>query len=663
MTAFYSDNIRNFLNKKTDEIVGILSEKQTRYLDLNPKQNESWKLQLELFKKNFKNIENFKDYFILIEYPLLRLSKRLDTILIIKNLIFLIEFKKSNEFLSSDKKQIEDYAASLKYFHKGSNDKYIIPILFSSHAKPKKNYFELNENIAKTLYANSDNLHKVIIESLKKFNNNKNFINALEWNESDYCPVPNIIEAASLLFSGHGVREIASSKASTKNIIETTEALIDIINESKRNNHKAICFVTGVPGSGKTLTGLNAIHDERFQREIKGIYLTGNIPLKKVLHASLWRSYAKQNNLNKEKSLKALEGRIQTVNNFLNEYYKNKPNTPPHENVVVFDEAQRAWDAKYGKRKFDREESEPEMFLQLMERNNGWSVIIALVGNGQEINTGERGLIDWGNSLMQRIKLKKNKWKIYISPEILNKSLDLTLKTIVDENQEKNLDLIENKNLNLPVSVRAIENEKAIDFINLVIDEKHNQIIPEKISQLPIYLTRSLEKMRIHLKKKVIGTQRCGLISSTDAVKRLRPYGLGVSLSVNDSINNDEYLNYYLDDVDSFKASNSLETTVNEYTCQGLELDYSGVCWGFDFTWSFQENSWTYRKASGNKWQNVKKSEVKQFLKNRYRVLLTRFRHEMVIWIPEGDDLDKTRRKIMIDDTYNLFKNFGLKEL
>ena len=169
--------------------------------------------------------------------------------------------------------------------------------------------------------------------------------------------------------------------------------------------------------------------------------------------------------------------------------------------------------------------------------------------------------------------------------------------------------------------------------------------------------------MRIHLKKKVIGTQRCGLISSTDAVKRLRPYGLGVSLSVNDSINNDEYLNYYLDDVDSFKASNALETTVNEYTCQGLELDYSGVCWGFDFTWSFQENSWTYRKASGNKWQNVKKSEVKQFLKNRYRVLLTRFRHEMVIWIPEGDDLDKTRRKIMIDGTYNLFRNFGLKEL
>ena len=166
--------------------------------------------------------------------------------------------------------------------------------------------------------------------------------------------------------------------------------------------------------------------------------------------------------------------------------------------------------------------------------------------------------------------------------------------------------------------------------------------------------------MRIHLKNKVIGTQRCGLISSSDAVNRLRPYGLGVSLYANTS---SEFINYYLDDVENYKSSNSLETTVNEYTCQGLELDYSGVCWGFDFTWANKENSWTYRKARGNGWQNVHKDDVKQFLKNRYRVLLTRFRHGMVIWVPEGDDKDKTRPNKMIDDTFNLLKSFGLKEL
>ena len=659
MTAFYFDKIEKFLEKKTKEIVGILSEKQTRSLDLNPKQNDSWKFQIDLFKKNFQKIENFKENVIMIEYPLLRLSKRLDTIIIVNNLIFLIEFKKSNEFLSSDKKQVEDYAIRLKYFHKDSNDRIIIPILFASDAKNKDNQYEVHEKITKTLFANRDDLHLVIKESLNKFKNNGNMINPKIWNDSDYCPVPNIIEAASLLFSGHNVREIANSKSSTKNIIETTEELIKIINESKKNNNKSICFITGVPGSGKTLVGLNTIHDERFQKEIKGIYLTGNLPLAKVLIASLWKSYAKQNNLNKDKALIALQSRIQTVNNFLQEY-QNRSKSPPYEHVVVFDEAQRAWDAKKGKSKFDYEISEPEMFLQLMERHKDWAVIIALVGNGQEINTGERGLIDWGSSLNIRAQNKEKKWKIYISPEMLNKSSDFTFNKLVDADNEKNLDLIENKYLNLPVSVRAIENENAVNFINYILDEKHDDINSTQVETLPIYLTRSLEKMRIHLKKKVIGTQRCGLISSSDAVNRLRPYGLGVSLYAND---NTEFINYYLDDVENFKSSNSLETTVNEYTCQGLELDYSGICWGFDFTWSNKLKSWTYRKARGNGWQNVHKDDVKQFLKNRYRVLLTRFRHGMVIWIPEGDDKDKTRPKELIDDTYSLFKNFGLKEL
>ena len=169
MTAFYFDKIENFLVKNTDEIVGILSEKQTRSIDLNPKQNDSWRLQIELFKKNFQNM-NIKENFILIEYPLLRLSKRLDTIIIIKNLIFLIEFKKSNEFLSSDKKQVEDYATNLKYFHKDSDRQLIIPILFSSDAKKRENTYCINEYIAKTLYANGENLNEVIETSLNKFN-------------------------------------------------------------------------------------------------------------------------------------------------------------------------------------------------------------------------------------------------------------------------------------------------------------------------------------------------------------------------------------------------------------------------------------------------------------------------------------------------------------
>ena len=440
--------------------------------------------------------------------------------------------------------------------------------------------------------------------------------------------------------------------------METTEELVNIINESKKKKQKSICFVTGVPGSGKTLTGLNAVHDPRFQ-ELHGIYLSGNTPLIKVLIASLKHNYSKIKECSVREAEFALKSQIQAVNTFLKEYIE-RTSKPPHEHVVVFDEAQRAWDAEQGQRKFDHKSSEPEMFLQLMERHKDWSVIIALVGNGQEINTGERGLVDWGEGLYKRAKSGENKWKIYISPEMLSKSEDKTFNKLVDIDKEKILDLIENKNLHLSVSVRSIVNEESINFINSLINEDFKSIDKNIVKGLPIYLTRSLKKMRWFLKNKVIGNQRCGLVSSSDAVKRLRPYGLGVSLFANES---DEFINYYLDPIDSFKSSNSLETTINEYTSQGLELDYTGVCWGFDFTWSTELNSWMYRKSRANGWVEPKKDEVKQFLKNRYRVLLTRFRYGMVIWIPEGNDNDKTRPCLWVDETFNFLKQFGIKEI
>jgi len=658
MSAFYFNKIENFLKDSTDEIVGTLSGQQTRSIDLNPNQNESWRLMIDLYKKNLEDLGEFKDSFILIEYPLLRLSKRLDTIIIYNNLIIVIEFKKSFEFSSSDKNQLEDYCINLKYFHEESHEKIIIPILFASDAPNRQNNCEVYENIAETIYANKETLG-IELKKATSFKSDNPFIDPIKWNNAEYKPVPTIIEAAELLYAGHNVREIASSKASTKNIIETTEELIKIINSSKHNNKKSICFVTGVPGSGKTLTGLNAVHDQRF-KDLKGVYLSGNLPLIRVLIGALKKSYAKRNKCTQKEAEVALSSHIQSVNNFLEEYI-NRSKNPPPEHVVVFDEAQRAWDAEQGKRKFKHKYSEPEMFLQLMERHEDWAVIICLVGNGQEINTGERGLLDWGSSLFERANKKEKKWDIYISPEMLTKSKDFTFNNLIEMDKESLLNLIKTPSLHLPIGVRSIRNEESVHFINSIIDEKLEDINKDLAKNIPIFITRSLEKMRSHLKKKVKGNQRCGLISSSDAVKRLRAYGLGVSLFASRGEN--EFLNYYLDDVKKYKSSNFLETTVNEYTCQGLELDYTGVCWGFDFTWSSKTNSWTYRKSRGPGWQNVSNNDVKQFLKNRYRVLLTRFRHGMVIWVPEGSNEDLTRSKSLIDDTYNLLKEQGLREI
>ena len=338
---------------------------------------------------------------------------------------------------------------------------------------------------------------------------------------------------------------------------------------------------------------------------------------------------------------RSVRAEIQGLMNYLEEYLKQHPNDAPVDHVIVFDEAQRAWDAEYGAQKFDRPKSEPALFLEIMDRHPDWAVIIALVGGGQEINKGERGLSEWGNALGDRnAKAAKKNWEVYAAPDVLTGG-DATAWQRLFEHGDHRTWVTSDPKLHLPVSVRSYACLATNQWVNAVLDGSADQAaaIAREAEDFPVLVTRSLDQTRSWLKAQARGHRRCGLVGSSGA-RRLRADGLGVSLSANELA---DVANWYLLPKDDVRSSYALEVTANEYTCQGFELDYVGVCWGGDLIRNGADDIWIQRRFIGSRWQTVQADDTKTWIMNKYRVLLTRARLATVIWVPEGDVEDATR--------------------
>jgi hypothetical protein len=411
MPAFYKASVRTFIATPSDQISGALSERIIQvFAGDESRQLSAWKRQIDILKSSLRETAADTDlclgWGILFEYPMLRLQRRLDTVLLAGSLIVVIEFKVgSSAFLNSDIQQVEDYALDLRDFHEASHDSAILPLLCATEAETTKTMGIPPAGVGETWCCNKAGLgaafseiasrQAVIVDQQIDFE---------AWDAAPYRPVPSIIEAAELLYAGHQVREIAHASSDPANLSDTTDRLIEIIAEAHRNRRHVVAFVTGVPGSGKTLAGLNAVHDPRFRQEGReaGAFLSGNTPLVTVLREALARDEANRTGNTLAAARRSVRAEIQGLMNYLEEYLKQHPNDAPVDHVIVFDEAQRAWDAEYGAQKFDRPKSEPALFLEIMDRHADWAVIIALVGGGQEINKGERGLSEWGNALGDR---------------------------------------------------------------------------------------------------------------------------------------------------------------------------------------------------------------------------------------------------------------------
>ncbi|MDP4218164.1 MAG: DUF2075 domain-containing protein, partial [Bacteroidota bacterium] len=467
---------------------------------------------------------------------------------------------------------------------------------------------------------------------------------------------------------------ISKSGAGAINLSITTKNIIDSINEARKANKKIICFVTGVPGAGKTLVGLNIVHEKKFfgGHDFDTAYFSGNGPLIKVLREALARDhFSRMNHLYKCNQLKTrpkkgnsereVRTKIQNLHTFIKDGIRKQ--TPPTEKVVIFDEAQRCWDAKHffnqSKRNQNREiipfslkqNSEADLLLEFMNRHDGWAVIIALVGGGQEINTGEAGISEWGNMLKSRYF----NWEINISPQLLRGGSATTGSYLFDE-VPSNVVIHENVHLHLNVSQRSFRAGNLNSWVNAVIDNKPAEargLAVDIVPAYPLVITRSINAAKKCLQARMSGTKRIGLVASSGGL-RLRPYGINVKEEINEA-------NWFLNDEKDVRSSYYLEIAATEFAVQGLELDWVGLCWDADLR--RDEQTWDFRNFSGTMWRKMESPVERQYLLNKYRVLLTRSREGLIIFVPEGDDKDETRLPSFYDPIFAYLVSCGLEEI
>ena len=654
--AYYSDSIAKFLSRSPEEIIGILN--CSSQFSVLQTQQQAWQFQINLLRPILGSYDG-KIYF---EYAIPRMGRRIDVLLLIGPAIFVLEFKVGEqEFTAYGVDQVWDYALDLKNFHETTHEQFVVPVLIATEAN--------NSFIASTLTPNNDllfnpvktnafQLQDVIESALMLADGNA--IDAQNWENGRYCPTPTIIEAAMALYNDHTVADISRSDASAKNLRQTTEAISDVIRLSREKSCKSICFVTGVPGAGKTLVGLNVANKHIHKQDnLYSVFLSGNGPLVAILREALARDKVRREKekgvrFKKSTALSEVKMFIQNVHHFRDDCLKDSK--PPIEHVALFDEDQRAWNreknSSFMKRKKstpDFNQSEPEFLISCLDRHEDWAVIVCLVGGGQEINTGEAGISEWINSLNRHFP----DWHIYISGHLHDSEYGAG-KILEQISFRPNVTY--NNHLHLSVSMRSFRAENVSLLVKQLLDQNTNDAqntFRSLNDRYPIVITRDLSRAKKWLKEKARGSERYGIIVSSQA-ERLKPHAIDVKTPM-------DPIHWFLDDKHDVRSSYYLEDVATEFHVQGLELDWACVTWDADFRYS--PNGWECKSFCGNRWININKEERKQYLKNAYRVLLTRARQGMVIVVPQGDDEDATRNPAFYDPTFEYLRATGFTVL
>lgn len=649
--SYYSNDIQSFLNQDNYSIFGeITTNDQFSAEDL---QKNTWNREIEILKRE---LSQFLDGYIIFEYTIPRIGNRIDNIVIYKGIIFLLEFKVGEKkYPSYAIEQVTDYAFDLSCFHKESHNRLLVPILISTKAHSVKQEIRISkDNVLETICCNEYEIAKYITEVSLKFIQDE--IIPDDWINSLYMPTPTIIEAAQALYLGHNVEDISRNDASAKNLNQTTKAINKIIDYSKAHNRKSICFITGVPGAGKTLAGFNiAVERQKIAEDEHAVFLSGNGPLVDVLQEALARDDAKRNNISRKEASRKAKEFIQIIHHFRDDAIS--VDTPPVEKVAIFDEAQRAWDEQnltdFMKKKKHIEDfnmSEPEFLISILNRHNDWATIICLIGGGQEINKGESaGIYGWFDSLRNNYP----NWDIYVSDKITDNEYSKG-HNFAEMTKNMNVNIIED--LHLAVSLRSFRSENVSNFVKALLDvdiDTAKRLYEQFNNDYPVFVTRNLHKAKLWVRSQAKGSQRYGLTASSGA-KRLRKYGIWVQNKI-------EATNWFLNGKNDVCSSFHLEETATEFDIKGLELDWTIVCWDADLR--FENGDFKHLKFVGTKWQNIQSADNILYLKNAYRVLLTRARQGFVIFVPTGDETDMTAKPEYYDGIYRYLKSVGIKEL
>ena len=652
--AYYHATFEDFLSASDEEVLGHLS--RSSELGLEQSQRGAWLEEVGILRTALRGESGH----LLLEYAIPRMGRRVDAVLLLARAVVVVEFKVGEaEYTPSALDQVIDYALDLKNFQKQTHDKFVVPILIATEGPARQmTLIRQDDDLFDPICANRHNLGSVLAEIAADVRGPA--INPTTWLESVYCPTPTIVEAAQALYQKHSITEISRSEAGAENLTTTAEAISRIVNESRTSGTKSICFVTGVPGAGKTLAGLNIANSwHNPENNEHAVFLSGNGPLVDVLREALARddverAKAAGRTLKKTTAISRVKAFIQNVHHFRDDSLATT--APPVEGIAVFDEAQRAWNKEQTESFMKRRKgvanfgkSEPDFLISVMNRRVGWATIVCLVGGGQEINTGEAGLAEWFVALRHSYP----EWSVYVPENITDSEYtDVLTQEVLSSMRH----LEQRPGLHLSTSIRSFRAERVSEFVKALLDCEHAKAA-ETLSQVlpayPIKLTRNIDSAKLWLRQRARGTERYGIVASSEG-QRLRPFAINVKAPIDPK-------NWFLNDKRDIRSSFFLEDVATEFQIQGLELDWVCVAWDADLR--FYADGWEYHGFLGTHWQTMRNPQRQKYLKNAYRVLLTRARQGMVIFVPEGSGDDRTRKHAYFDHTYEYLRSLGIPEL
>jgi len=650
-SAYYSAPVDRFLESDPHQVLGVLAAAHTH--DLDVEQRQAWEEEIEILRGALSGLAGT----VFLEFHVPRLGSRVDAVLISGSAIFAIEFKcGERQFSLTDYNQAWDYALDLKNFHAASHGAPVFPILVATQAEGADDAWQpaYPDGVRPPYRCGASHLRRSLEDGLTLSDGPR--LDSEAWGSAPYQPTPTIIEAARALYARHSVEAISRHDAGAKNLRLTSLGIEEIIERSRGNREKAIVFVTGVPGAGKTLVGLNVATRRQTFGEARAVYLSGNGPLVAVLQEALTRDeLARVGNTERKGAVRQrVKPFIQNVHHFRDEGVRTP--SAPYDHVVIFDEAQRAWtqaktsDFMRRRKKianFNR--SEPEFLISYLDRHETWAVVVCLVGGGQEIHTGEAGIGEW----FEAVRAAFPYWRVYVSPNLTDSEYAAQLAL---ERLGSVASVVWDERLHLATSMRSFRSENVSAFVKAVLecDTTSAQALLDEIrDRYPIAVTRDLTRAKAWIRGHARGSERYGLVASSQA-QRLKPHAIDVRVNV-------DPVQWFLSDRHDTRSSYYLEDAATEFQVQGLELDWVCVTWDADLR--RHAESWRYHSFRGDGWTTIHKEDRKRYLLNAYRVLLTRARQGMVVFVPPGDDSDPTRVPAFYNDTYEYLTGMGVAEI
>jgi len=653
-SAYYSALVRDFLVATPEEVIGHLAMADP-HRALESTQKLAWVEQIIILRETLATLQGGATLFLEFDVP--RLGSRIDAVIVVGPIVVPIEFKCGEKhFTTAGYNQAWDYGLDLKNFHLASHASPIFPVLVATQARSGDAGWEPPhaDGVRPPRKVAPAELRQAITDALR--DTDGPVIDADAWGRSSYQPTPTIVEAARALYSRHSVQAITRNDAGAKNLRVTSGTVEEIIERSRARREKAIVFVTGVPGAGKTLVGLNVATRRRDFGEARAVFLSGNGPLVAVLQEALTRDeYRRQNGTVRKGVIRQqVKPFIQNIHHFRDDGVRDP--AAPGDHVVIFDEAQRAWNlqktADFMKRRKGRagfNQSESEFLISYLDRHDSWAVIVCLVGGGQEIHTGEAGIGAWLEAVSRRF----HHWRTYVSPDLSGSeyAADAAIAAL-----DSSGDLVQDPRLHLSTSMRSFRSERVSAFVKVVLDcDEHGarDMLRQVIERYPIVVTRDLALAKRWIRDRARGSEQYGLVASSQAM-RLKPHAIDVRVSV-------DPIHWFLGDPEDTRSSYYLEDAATEFQVQGLEVDWACVTWDADLRRI--DGQWRYHAFRGDAWTNVKQQVRQRYLLNAYRVLLTRARQGMAIFVPPGERRDPTRLPEFYDETFGYLRGVGVPVL